>query len=83
MLASCENLDAETRPIMARMKKSRSNEKTALDSDSDSAIVSDIDSDIEIENSDDHTWFVSFVADVILYTTCLTQLGTALECVRV
>jgi hypothetical protein len=55
---------------------------TGSDRDSDDS-DSDIDPDIEQEPSEDHgkpTWFISFVEHVLLYTTCLTQLGNALEC---
>lgn len=53
-----------------------SDNETDIESDSYS------DSDNEERRSENHgtTWFTSFVADVLLYTTCLTQLGNALEC---
>ncbi|UPX11402.1 cell cycle RNA binding protein whi3 [Ascochyta rabiei] len=55
-----------------------SDEESVNDTDEDS----DNDADEEVHGSGDQTklsWFTSFVADVFLYMSCLTDLGTALE----
>ncbi|OSS48634.1 hypothetical protein B5807_06749 [Epicoccum nigrum] len=51
------------------------------DDDTDIESDGDNDSDNEEQRSEDHSknWFASFVADVLLYTTCLNKLGNALE----
>lgn len=57
-------------------------EKTRSGSSYDDS-ESDDDSDFESQPSEIHgefTWLKSFGQDVLLYLTCLTQLGTALEC---
>ncbi|KAF2998008.1 hypothetical protein E8E13_007370 [Curvularia kusanoi] len=58
------------------------NEDECSNTDTDDDSDSDDEADFEDTPSGDHdttTWFTSFVADIVLYTTCLSQLGNALE----
>jgi hypothetical protein len=58
-----------------------SDDETDDETDDDSD--TDNESRVDKQSTEDHgasAWFSSFVEDVLLYTTCLTQLGNALEC---
>lgn len=95
MRAICGALNVETQLMAAQMKqksfrgtggshnpdhKSSDAGRSVFEySDDETDIESDSDND---SDNDDHSniWFTSFATDVLLYTTCLTQLGNALEC---
>ena len=95
MRAICGALNVETQLMAAQMKqksfrgtggshnpdhKSSDAGRSVFEySDDETDIESDSDNDSD-NDDDSNIWFTSFAADVLLYTTCLTQLGNALEC---